>query len=322
MRTGFRISAIAVIAAMLATAPASALTLNLGGDDGLLGGNGGLLGLGGAGSTTNATINSGAAGTGSGGTDAVVNTDLLGGSNGSTATVDLGGSGGNRNLLGLFGSGDDPTTANLNLGDGGGGTNGNVLLDLFGPAGGVDNPNASVTLGSNGGTGVAGLNLLGGGTGGNGDVLLDLFGPGGGSGTGGGNGTGVSGGGTTGTGLGGNGRLAGGSDGARLQVASIDKTTGACFTPDATQAARLASRHNYDAQTFASWRGVANLKIVDIGVCPAAAPGLAARPNIGRLQAYIDTNATLKAGLARAGHSASEVVAVDKSGGTLVVYVM
>ena len=166
MRTGFRISAIATIAAMLATAPASALTLNLGGDGGLLGGDGSLLGLGGSGSTTNATVNSGAPGNGSGGTDAVVNTGLLGNDESPTATVDLGGSGGNRSLLGLFGSGDDPATANVDLGSATGGTDGNVLLDLFGPAGGVDDPNARVTLGNGGdGSGVAGLGVLGGGTG-------------------------------------------------------------------------------------------------------------------------------------------------------------
>lgn len=310
MKTNFKLSTVALLAAMLTTLPASAAVINLGGN----GSNGGLLDLGGTGtSNTNAVVDTGNL-LGNSGTNPTANasTDLLGsGANPTTANVNLGGTGNNATLLDLFGTGNsDPTTANVTLGGAGNGTSGNAVLDLFGSDGSA-NPNATVSLGSPGdvvSTGDTGRRI-------------DLFG--GGDGTNGTNGTNETNG-TNGSGIfGGN----GGSPGTTistggLRVASVDTRAGACFTPNAQQIAKLTSRHVYEPATFSTWSGATSIKIIDAGICDSAASSLNSQPNIGRLQSYLDSNAPLKAGLGKAGRSPNDVVAVDRNGSDLVVYVM
>jgi hypothetical protein len=325
----FKVSAIAILAAMLATAPASAASLNLGG------GNGSLLNLGGSGSGANATVSVDAGGlldgsAGGSSTSALLDVNasgpgsgdgLLLGDTSATAKVDLGGSTDSGTLLDLFGTGSGPTTASVDVGSSDG-IKANVLLDLFGN--GTD-ANAKLTIGT--GENVAGLN----GT--NGDVLIDLFGNGGTSGGSAGNGA-VGGGTGSGTGgIGGSGNFGSGNGGTAgsgtvgahgLQVASIDgkATAKACFTPNVTQIAKLTSRHQYGPAAFSTWASVSSLKIVDIGLCTSAATTITGDPNIGRLQAFINANSTIRAGLAKQGHSPGDVIAVDKSGNTLVLYVI
>ena len=318
MKTNFRLSTVALLAAMLTTLPASAAVINLGGD----GSNGGVLNLGGnGGSNTNAVVDTGnLLGNNGNNPNSTVTTDLLGtgdGSDPTTANVNLGGTGTTGNRINLFGTGnDDPTTANVDLGGTGSGTNGNVLLDLFG-SDGTTSPNGNVTLGTPGD--VAGL--------GTGDgTLIDLFGDGsdggtGGTGAGGTNGTNGTNGGST-FGVGGSGGSGGTISAGGRRVASLDSRTGACFTPNAQQIAKLSSRHTYEPATFSTWSGATSIKVVDVGVCDNAAASLTSQPNIDRLQAYIDGNAALKAGLGKAGHSSGDVVAVDRTGQNLVVYVM
>ena len=155
MQNSFRISAIAVMVAMLTAAPASALTLNLGGT-----GSGGLVNVGG--SNTDPTVD-------------VLTNGAAGGTPTGTASTNA------------LNNGGSPTTANVTLGGAGAGnTNGNVLLDLFGAGNGNE---AAVALGSGSGansgaavdlfgTGETGGGAGTGGTGSGGD----LFGPPGGNG--------------------------------------------------------------------------------------------------------------------------------------------
>jgi len=283
MRNDFKLSTIAIIAAMLITMPASAATINLGGN------NGGLV------------------------------NNLLGGNTATpaTATVNTGGGTNNGLVNGLLGTGNStngPTTADVNLG-GSNGTQGSALLDLFGTG---DNPNAAVTLG-NGGDGVAGIGGVGGGPDGN--VVLDLFGNG--DGTGGGSDGGAGGIG----GAGGNGVDLFGNGGGGIQVASIDSTVDtACFTPNAQQISKLVNRHMYSPASMSGWAGVTSIKVVEVGLCDDSKAKLAATlagdANIARLQDFIDAHSGLRSGLARKGHSAGDVVAVDRNGNTLVVYVI
>jgi len=332
VNTSLRLSSLAVIAAMLVATPAFAISLNLGGG----GNNGGsAVSVGGsnAGSGSTVSVDAGnlLGGTGGasgdngkrinlGGTDTGSLLDLGGNGSGTDATVDvnLGGTGSNGTLVDLFGNGDQPTTANVNLG-GQDGTNANVLLDLFGSG---DNPDAKVTLG-NGTDAVAGL----GGT--DGSVIVDLFGNGGtGTGAGGGDtssgtdafndngntgGTGSSGGGLFGTSTGGTGGL---------KVASIDAKGGACFTPNGDQMAKLVGRHIYNATTFSSWAHLGQMKIIDVGVCANAAASIKADANVAALQAKLASSPAIRAGLSSKGHSPGDVIAADASGNTLVLYVM
>lgn len=303
MKVHLKVSALAIAAALLATAPASAVSLNLGGN-----GSGGLLGLGsssGTGST--ATVNADTNGLLDNGTGtATVGTNLLGGPNDDDATANLNlGSAGNGGVIDLLGNGSSgtPTTADVNLG-GSSGTNGNVLLDLFGD--GSSNPNARVDLGNSAVTGDGST-----------DAVLDLFGTSTGSG---GDGTG------TGTGTDGNGGVGIGTPGAAttgtIAIASLDGAAKGCFTPNANQVAKLASRHAYVGSTFSSWAGVSQLKVVDIGLCQGAGTAITSQSNVGRLQAFVSDHAALRDGLGKLGHKPADVIAADRSGNVLTVYVM
>ena len=310
MRMNFKISTVALLAAMLTTLPATAAVINLGGN----GSNGGIVNLGGnGGSNTNAVVDTGnLLGTNGNNPNGVVTTDLLGtGSDPTTANVNLGGTGNNATLLDLFGTGNtDPTTANVNLGGAGNGTTGNAVLDLFGTDGST-NPGANVSLGSPSNavsTGDTGRRV-------------DLFGTDGSDGANGANGTDGSNG-SNGLGFGNGGSSTTTISTGGRRIASVDTRAGACFAPNAQQIAKLSSRHVYEPATFGTWSGATSIKIIDAGICDSAASSLSSQPNIDHLQAYVDSNAALKAGLDKAGHKPGDVVAVDRSGSDLVVYVM
>jgi|GEM_PF-6590306 len=338
MQNTFKISMLAILAGMLTTLPASALSLNLGGG-GLVGsgsgssaGSGGLLNVGGQGG---ALVN-----LGSGRNDGLVNIggtddgavtvgkggDLLniGGDDGATVDVDLGT--GSKGLLNL--GGDDPVTANVNLGSKGE-TDANVLLDLFGSADDADGTTADVTVGT--GTGGA-------------DVVADLFGNSG-SGAGGGivaqppliqvgpvvpipGGIGSSGNGAAPGGNAGDVADAGPTGGGMIAApgavapGAVVRRGAGCFTPTAAQADRLANRHAYGSATFASWADVTSLKVVDVNLCGGAGAAIGASANVDRLQSFVAGNAALKTGLGKTGRSPDEVIAVDKTGRTLTLYVM
>ena len=286
------------LAAFLAASPISAATVNLGANGG------GLLGGGtstsGSGTSVNANVNTGT-GTGTGTTNGVL--DLFGnGQTPTTATVDLGTSGGadSGNLLNLFGSGTGVDSANANLAVGNGdGTDANVLVDLFGNGG--NSQNAQVT---------AGLGGLGSGTGAGATVGLDLFGDGT---TPIGTDPGTSGGGSGGS---------GGTIGGGTSVASLDTRAGSgCFTPNPTQLAKLAARHTYNAATFNGWMGVSTIKVIRAGLCPTSVRDVAAQSNIAQLQSFFSGNQGLRDRLAKWGHQPNDVIAVDRQGTTLIVYV-
>lgn len=270
MKTGLKISALAVIAAMLLTAPASSATINIGGT-----GSGGLINLGGSNTDPNA--------------DVLTNGSASGAPNGTATSNALNNGGG-------------PTMADLTLGGtgGSGNTNGNVLLDLFGTGDGSD---AAVALGSGNGT--------------DGGAALDLFGNG--SGTGG----------RSGDAGGPNGDLFGPSGGSNggvttngIRVASLDNAAGGrCFAPDATQIARLTNRHDYDDATLSGWLQAASVSIVNTGLCDSAKITIARDANVAHLQAFVNSTPALKSMLAKQGRSASDVIAVDRKGSTLMLYV-
>jgi hypothetical protein len=269
LRKSLTVSGLALAAALLAAWPAAALDVNVG--------TGGLLG---GGSNGNAT--------------ATVDTGLLD-STGNDATARV-------NLGGLNGSGSDPTTANVTLG-GAGGTNGDVLLDLFGPGGGIgSDSSARVALGTG--------NL---GTGGGNDAVLNLFGPGD---------TGSGAPGDSGSGGNGNGGAIPGKTVGTVQIAAVGNAPSSkCFTPNAEQEAKLIARHDY-SQATASWGAIGQLKVVDVGLCSSAGSGLAGQHNIAQLQSYISAHPEIRAGLDKLGRSPGEVIAADKTGDTLTLYVM
>ncbi len=233
-----------------------------------------------------------------GNANATVNTGLLDNtSDDATARVNLGG---------VDGSGSDPTTANVTLGGAGGagGTNGDVLLDLFGPGGGAgSDSNARVAIGT-GGLGAGGGN----------DAVLNLFGP---DDTGGNGVSGDDGAGGNGGGIPGNSRTVG-----TVQIAAAGNgSAGKCFTPSAEQEAKLIARHDY-SQATTSWGAVTQLKVIDVGLCSNAGAGLAGQRNIAQLQSYISAHPEIRAGLDKLGRAPGEVIAGDKSGDTLTLYVM
>jgi hypothetical protein len=241
-----------------------------------------------------ASINLGGSGGG------LLGTGLLSGGT-TSASVNTAGTGG---LLDL-GGGSSDTSATLTLGGDGTGSS-NTLLDLFGNGG--DAGNAQVNLGV--------AELGGADTGvGTSNVTLDLFG----NSTGDDGGIGI-GGGTPEGGNGGGSGLFGGGNGTTVASLSTSVNT-KCFSPNPAQLATLANRHVYAPSTFNSWQGAATIKVIDAGICNAAAVNIAAQPNIGRLQTFIDANPGLRDQLAQWGHKPGDVIAIDRQGGTLIVYV-
>ena len=85
--------------------------------------------------------------------------------------------------------------------------------------------------------------------------------------------------------------------------------------------AKLVSRHSYGPATFSAWTGIGNLKIVEIGLCTNSKAQISGTANVGKLQAFIRSNAAIRAGLTKNGHSPNDVIAVDKQGNTLILYV-
>lgn len=306
MRNSTKLSAIAVLAAMLSAGPVMAATINLGG-------NGGLLDLGGNGGNSNTTVDATLGGTdadanvtvnGSGtngllGGNGLLGTDVFGSSQHTTADANLDNAGDAN--VDLFG-GDGDSNADVTLGNG----NTNILDDLFG-IGGVggagDNGDGTTTADVNLGLG----NLLGGD---------DLFGnplptPQGNGGTPGGGNPGT-GGGVFGPG--------GSGNGAGVEVAALEDGA-ACFNPDAGQMGKLINRHAYTATSMGAWRGVTELKIVKIELCASAKSEIGASTNVAALQAYLAANPTFSARLQSKGYSPDDVIAVDRNGKTLIVYV-
>ncbi|MEQ1901315.1 MAG: hypothetical protein ABL866_11335 [Devosia sp.] len=223
---------------------------------------------------------------------------------------------GGNSLLNLGGSNSNQTNAAINVDTGdltGNGSAGvglsDTSIELFGSPGSDD---AGLSLGT-------GDDLLGDlfGTGGTEtsasvdlglDGLLDLFGPAG--------NTSPSGGDT------GN-----GSGSSGVKVAALgDPDATACFVPDGTQMDRLVNRHRYDAATISSWRGANAIQVIEVGLCPDAAMRLAeivaANRNVMALQSYLSGESTIRSQLGAQGHSVEDVVAVDRSGATLVIYVI
>ena len=320
MKNAFKLSTIALLAAIIAAAPASAVSLNLGG-------NGPLLDVNGNGTDSEINVGTGDLLGGTGGGSGINGLlDINGDDDSTTALLDLNGTGSN-GIIDFDGSGDlidltgndeivnlggntAPTTARIGLG----GSNDALLLNLFGE----DDASAALNLET---AGIGGIGGIGGGTGDN-DVVLDLFGTdGGGSGNGGAGAGGNGGeGGNGGMGLGG-----GNVSGNGLLVASLDDNT-ECFMPSAAQIGNLVNRHAYTPATLSGWTNARNMKVVEVGLCNEAkarvAAGLAADANIGRLQSHLNSIAVIRAGLNQRGHTPSDVIAIDKNGDTLIVYVI
>jgi hypothetical protein len=72
---------------------------------------------------------------------------------------------------------------------------------------------------------------------------------------------------------------------------------------------------------MASWRGATELKIVKIDLCASAKSEIGASANIAALQSYLAANPTFTARLGAKGYSPDDVIAVDRNGKTLTVYV-
>ena len=119
----------------------------------------------------------------------------------------------------------------------------------------------------------------------------------------------------------GGGNGGGGLAAGNARVAVLEGGAGGlCFTPDAKQIAKLVNRHAYVNATFATWAGARSIKVISIRLCPDAAAVIASQRNINRLQSFVSTQASLAGRLQ--GHSAAQVIGVDRTADTLVVYVM
>ncbi len=219
--------------------------------------------------------------------------------NGSGGLINTGsGNGGVVNLNpgsnnGGVGTGSNP------LGSGSGNTDSGLNLDLFGDSTGVSGD----ALGNGGNQANASLGL--------GALYDSLFGGadgGAGGGTGGGSGGGVGG---------------GGAGGEVLTASLGGADTAACFMPNRQQLSTLLGRHVYSGN-WAS--GVTSLKVVKVPMCETAvtkvSSAVGADPNLQHLQQSLMTSAWLIRKLAASGYSADHVIAADRSGSTLVLYVV
>lgn len=357
MRKTIALSGVALTVVLLTIGPVNAVSLEVGGD-------GGLISLGGSdGSSAGVSVDADIGG----GSDASLDVDAnLGGGDGD-GTIDLFGgkkklvTTGGDNLLTvdtsddadalvtLFGTDDESVDVDL-----GGGSGDGVSVSLFGSSGDGDDAVKADLLGADE---TAYVNLFGtGGTGGGGseDVVSSgplgertfaIFGPsedrasdGGvdntqtGSVASGSAGTGA------GAGAGGNGQI--GDDGivaptpmparivprpaTRVATNANVRAGSACFSPDAQQIAHLRSRVTYSGELAASWKSAASINIVPINLCPEAKQRLAAAidadANIDYLQSAVAADARLNASL-DPSYDPEDVLAVDQAGEDLTVYV-
>ena len=115
----------------------------------------------------------------------------------------------------------------------------------------------------------------------------------------------------------------GGGRGGTLVASLFSEAGDACFTPNPKQLNTLLSRHIYSGN-WAS--GVNSIKIVRVPMCDAAvrkiSSAIAPNPNIQHLQDSLDTSSWVMRKLAASGYSSDRVIAADRSGSTLVVYVI
>jgi hypothetical protein len=175
------------------------------------------------------------------------------------------------------------------------GTNSGGTVDLFG-----NNTDVSAnTLGGGGNRANVSLGL--------GGLLNNLFGANGGDGSDGGDGTG-----------GGN-----GGQGSAVRVASFESGGNACFMPTRAQLDTLMNRHSYAGNLVGP---AASIQIVKVPLCAKTqskiTAAIAGNGNLQMLHDKIDASARLTNKLANAGYSSEDVIAVDRQGGKLIVYVL
>lgn len=207
------------------------------------------------------------------------------------------------------------------LGQGNARNTASVGLDLGGV---VKNTKAGATvdlLSPARGTGVA-LSTSTGALGGNGlglDLSVGLPGLGlSGSGTGGGNGSG-NGGAGGGNGGGGNG---GGGTGGGILIAELGAPD-ICATPSSARINALLRSQSYDYSMLAQ---ATRVRIVPVEICLSVRDRLNATlantASVAQLQQFLSTSSSVERSLSRAGYGLANVVAVDRSGSTLIVYVI
>ena len=107
-------------------------------------------------------------------------------------------------------------------------------------------------------------------------------------------------------------------------AAAAGNSNAKCFAPDETQIANLLGRTSYSASVTASWQSASSVSLVPIDLCPNAkaqlAAALNANANINYMQNAVATNTRIKSKL-QPGYDPKDVLAVDKSGDDLTVYV-
>lgn len=328
MKTHTVFAGVALATLMLATAPAGAVSLNLGGS-------GGLVSLGGSGDSEPAGS----------GIDADVDVDVdadLG-----LDVLDGGGDGDGDAVLGLFGSGkpligtggDNLVTIDTE-------DDTKPLVTLFGSPdeGLLGDQGLEVELleedrddevfirlfGTGEGETTAGIDLGGDGTGlGDDAALIELFGSSS-SRAGGGAGGPDAGGNGAGGGIGASSDGGGGGDGILIRsttrVATVGRASarGACFSPDQAQIAHLLGRSSYQPGDVAAWQGAASISVVPVNLCPDAKArldaALDADANIGNLRMAVASHTALRSEL-DPSYTPDDVLAVDRSGEALTVYV-
>jgi hypothetical protein len=351
MKTQILLSGVAALALLLGGVPASAVSLNIGGEGGLVS-----TGDGGSGSTeTSVGVDSDDDGVE---VDANVNTELLDGDSDGDGTVDIFG---DKPLLET--GGDSLVTVDTDDDE-------DALVTLFGSPDGTVEGDVGVEadvleadrdeevflrlFGSGAAEGTASADI--GGTESSDDAAVEvrLFGEGAGgsdSGTGGegsrseapsASGTAGESSGTDATTTASTGGSAGSDDNAVMPpelaaapggpaaaaqarvAARGDAETGrACFSPTQAQIEHLLGRSSYGPEDAENWQQAALIEVVLVNICPAAAAQLeaaiAADADIGYMQAAVARNELIVTQLDP--HSPKEVLAVEQTNEELTVYV-
>lgn len=246
----------------------------------------------------------------SGGSEDEVSVGLFGGSDagGSDLTVDLLGGAEGDALVSLFGTG-GVGGGTGSSGDGlGFGVPDEAAIAIFGPSDGDEVDNTQTGSIGNSGSGAGPSSAAGPGTGGSGRSGGDMTAD--------------------------DGRTIAPTPAMPARIApqattriaanAAAQARASCFSPDDEQIAYLRGRATYDGSVAATWKSAANISIVPINLCPDAKARLAAAveadANIQYLQAAVAADPRLKSSL-RPSYDPDDVLAVDKAGDGLTVYV-
>lgn len=102
--------------------------------------------------------------------------------------------------------------------------------------------------------------------------------------------------------------------------------TSNCVTLSPAQIDQLEHSRTYNGATFNSWAGANKLKVIPMHICSTGlldvSMTMAADANVEKLQSFLARQQKIRAGLQSQGYAPTDVIAADRDGNFLLVWVI